>query len=122
MSKNLRRGPKEMPRKFVASKQNVERLKNLNAVKYGKTGTMGTDRFQCFRLILIWGPTLNEVRNHVVKDANDTKLIEFLCRELGWRDFWSRFAENNQNLFGMTLRNTKLIRKCDYGRNYPRIF
>ena len=43
--------------------------------------------------------TLNEVRNHVVKDANDTKLIESFVRELGWRDFWSRFAENNQESF-----------------------
>ena len=76
-----------------------KRLTNLNAVKYGKTRNYGWGSGSKHSPYINHGVvTLNEVRNHVVKDANDTKLIESFVRELGWRDFWSRFAENNQNL------------------------
>ena len=85
-----------------------KRLTNLNAVKYGKTRNYGNGSVSILSPYINHGViTLNEVRNHVVKDSNDQKSIETFVRELGWRDFWSRFAENNQNLLWNDVEDYK---------------
>ena len=98
-----------------------KRLTNLNAVKYGKTRNHGNGSVSMLSPYINHGViTLNEVRNHVVKDANDTKLIESFVRELGWRDFWSRFAENNQNLLWNDVEDYKTgYASDDYQEELP---
>ena len=98
-----------------------KRLTNLNAVKYGKTRNYGWGSVSKLSPYINHGViTLNEVRNHVVKDANDTKLIESFVRELGWRDFWSRFAENNQYLLWNDVEDYKTgFASDDYQEELP---
>ena len=63
--------------------------------------------------------TLNEVRNHVVKDANDTKLIESFVR-VGMERFLVRFAENNQNLLWNDVEDYKTgYASDDYQEELP---
>ena len=53
-----------------------KRLTNLNAVKYGKTRNYGGGSVSMLSPYINHGViTLNEVRNHVIKDTNNTKSI-----------------------------------------------
>ena len=47
-------------------------------------------------------------------------MIESFVRELGWRDFWSRFAENNQNLLWNDVEDYKTgYASDDYQEELP---
>ena len=98
-----------------------KRLTSLNAVKYGKTRNYGNGSVSMLSPYINHGViTLNEVRNHVIQDNNDQKSIETFIRELGWRDFWSRFAENNKNLLWNDVEDYKTgYATDDYQKELP---
>ena len=85
-----------------------KRITSLDAVRYGKTRNYGNGSVSMLSPFIHHGIiTLNEVRNYVIQGNDSHKSIESFIRELGWRDFWARFAENNEDFLWNDVEHYK---------------
>ena len=68
-------------------------LQTVDAIEYGKSRNYGNGKVTRLSPYIQHGiVSLNEIRNHVIADASDTKNVTKFIQELAWRDFWQRVA------------------------------